>query len=197
MGRSIPDTLLDLADAAACLANARGGPGCRCPSGPRQGQRTRRNELRDDVRARIAAVLDDRRGYDWSAEDSGVATSAVVARAVEEERSLLADVPDPGRRRWALLPLPDLLRRLGVVTAAGGFTNGGALLFAPFRLDLISYTPSDALRGAHGQRAAFRAGAHRAAAMLRTHRRPNRPHAREPAVGSAVVHRGPSGGRGP
>lgn len=200
VGRSLPDTLLDLAEAATCLANAQGGhivvgvedklagPQALVGSGVLDPVRTQRRiyELTDpslivtvdavdsggvhllvitaprspDVHqvrgratervgtscepmstARIAAVVADRRGHDWSVEDSGHDASTVTARAVEEARRLLAETPDPERRRWADLSVRDLLRRLGVVTVGGGLSNGGALLFTSHRREpLAAYT---------------------------------------------------------
>lgn len=200
VGRSVPDALVDLAEAAACLANARGGsvvvgvaddvagPAALVGVGNLDPVRTQRRiyELTDpalvvtveplqvhgvtllritvprspDVHqvggratervgsscepmsaARIAAVVADRHGHDWSAEDSGTGIEAVSARAVEEARALLVAVTDPERRRWATLPVPDLLRRLGVVTGAGTLTNGGEMLFTALRQHaLIAYT---------------------------------------------------------
>ena len=200
VGRSVPDTLVDLAEASACMANAKGGsvvvgvaddasgPAAFVGAGDLDAVRTQRRiyELTEprlvvsieplryggaelleitvprspDVHqvrgraterigascvpmpaVRIAAVVADRHGHDWSAEDSGVGLDRVSARAVEEARALLAVVREPERRRWARLPVPDLLRRLGVVTPGDTLSNGGALMFTSTRAGaLISYT---------------------------------------------------------
>jgi len=78
---------------------------------------------------RIAQVLTDRRGEDWSAVDSGVPTSAADAVALAHARANLAVQPSPRPRGYASLQDADLLRALGVVTATGTLTNAGALLF--------------------------------------------------------------------
>lgn len=200
LGRSIPDTLADLAEAAACFANSQGGTlvvgvadklaGSRAfvGSGDLDPVRTQRRiyeltrpalivnvELVEtdgtsllvievprspDVHQvhgrstervgtscepmtamRIASVVADRRGHDWSAEASGVDPEAVTARAVEDVRRLLASAPDAERPRWASLSEPDLLRRLGLIGRDATLTNGGALLLASEnREPMVAYT---------------------------------------------------------
>lgn len=185
-GRSVPDTLRDLAEAAACFANARGGsvvvgvadrvPGAAafvgCSLDPMATKR-RIFELTDpplvvtaeslaqadrtllvlsipsspDVHAvggrcteristacepmstsRIATVVSERRGEDWSERDSGVKATAVDPSAIESARRL-AERAD-GRRGLAggSRSDQDLLRTLGLLTARGTLTNAGALL---------------------------------------------------------------------
>lgn len=80
--------------------------------------------------ARIAQVVGERRGDDWSAGDSGRPVDAASTRAFEEARRLLATAPDPVRRRYATLGDADLLSRLGLVHRHGTLTHAGALLFA-------------------------------------------------------------------
>lgn len=77
---------------------------------------------------RIAAVLSDRRGDDWSGKDSGQPLDTVSPTAEALARELLTQAPDHERNSWARLPWPDLCRRLGVVVD-DHYTNGGALLF--------------------------------------------------------------------
>ncbi|WP_147251545.1 ATP-binding protein [Blastococcus sp. TBT05-19] len=89
---------------------------------------------------RIAAVVAERRGDDWSAADSGVPRSAVVAGTLTEARRLLAEAPDAERRRWADSSDRDMLRRLGLLATAGTLTNAGALLLVANEASpLISY----------------------------------------------------------
>lgn len=200
VGRSRTDTLVDLAEAAACFANAAGGtvvigvadqstgreaivgsgdldavltqrriyeltaPPLVVPvdeldvegipllviTVPRSpdvhqvaGRSTERmgTSCEPMTSTRIAAVVSDRQGRDWSAEDSGVDIDAVTARAVDEARLLLADLADAERRSWASLSLPDMLRRIGVATTDGTLTNAGAMLFTPAgRQTRVAYT---------------------------------------------------------
>lgn len=77
---------------------------------------------------RIAAVVSQRRGDDWSAADSGVPRSSVAPGALSEARRLLAEAPDTERRRWAEGSDRDLLRRLGLLAPGATLTNAGALL---------------------------------------------------------------------
>ncbi len=90
---------------------------------------------------RIAAVVSERRGDDWSAAPSGLARSNVDGRIMDDVRRLLADAPDAERRRWAGLSERDLLRRLGLLAPDGGLTNAGALLLMPDDTRrLVTYT---------------------------------------------------------
>lgn len=77
---------------------------------------------------RIAAVVAQRRGDDWSAMDSGVPRAAAALGTLAEARRLLSDAPDAERRRWAELSDRDLLRRLGLLASSESLTNAGALL---------------------------------------------------------------------
>lgn len=78
---------------------------------------------------RIAQVVGERRGDDWSASDSGVPVAKASARALEEARRLLAEAPDPTRRAFVRQSDSDLLRHLGVVSPAGSLTAAGELMF--------------------------------------------------------------------
>ena len=100
---------------------------------------------------RIAAVIADRRGDDWSAEDSGTSLDHVDPVAMAQCRAFLAAHPDRTSRGYAEEADRDVLRLLGVVTSRHTLTNAGALLFTG-RLDhrdQISYvfrrTPTGAL----------------------------------------------------
>ena len=78
---------------------------------------------------RIAQVVAERRGDDWSVADSGTPVQEVSARAIEEARRLLNEAPDPVQRSFARHHDADVLRRLGVVTDRETLTMGGELLF--------------------------------------------------------------------
>lgn len=185
-GRSMADTLKDLAEAAMCFANAHGGslvvgvrddakgedafvgstldetrtvggiyeltePGLivivetvdfhgtalsvitvpRSPDVHQVGGRATERvgtTCRTMSATRIATVLSDRRGDDWSAKDSGRPLEGVSPVAEEMARELLGQASDPERVSWSRLPWPDVCGRLGVAVA-GHFTNGGAMLF--------------------------------------------------------------------
>lgn len=87
---------------------------------------------------RIATVLSDRRGDDWSSKDSGVPLASVSPVAEALVRELLSQAADQERSSWTRLPWPDVCSRLGVVTD-GSFTNGGALLFTDTGRDHVQY----------------------------------------------------------
>src|SRR5659263_45767 len=188
-GRSIGDTLEDLADAVACFANGGGGSvvvGVADKVGGAQAfvghtlhvdaTKHRIFELTDppllaDVREvqhaagsvlvitvprgatvhrvkkkmptervgtscetmstqRVAAVVGERSGDDWSAHDSGVSLAQVEELAIAAARVRLERSEDTRRRTRARLSTPDLLRALGVVTPKGALTNAGTLLFS-------------------------------------------------------------------
>ncbi|MBI1758231.1 MAG: putative DNA binding domain-containing protein [Actinobacteria bacterium] len=78
--------------------------------------------------SRIATVVGERRGEDWSAADSGVDPDHAVAPAMMLCRTLLGRSADPVRRDHAQHTDLDLLRRLGLLTASGTLVNAGALL---------------------------------------------------------------------
>lgn len=78
---------------------------------------------------RIAQVVGERRGDDWSSADTGAGLDDVSARALEEARRLLEQAPDPTRRDYARQRDADLLRRLGLVSPAGTLNAAGELLF--------------------------------------------------------------------
>lgn len=209
VGRSRDDALSDLAEAAACFANARGGvvvvgvadhPGgpaafVGCPldqAKTRQAVFGRTDpHLTVDVErvvrpegevlvitvpqsptlhsvknrhaeriatscmpmaaARIAQVMAERSGDDWSDHPTGLPLSHADPLALAIARRFLEASVDPTRQAYARLSDPDLLRALGVATPGGLLNRAGALLFArpePER-DVIAYvhrrTPSGSL----------------------------------------------------
>ncbi len=100
--------------------------------------------------AQIATVVAERRGHDWSAEDSHVPLTATSPIAVDLARNLLRGSTDPARRARAAQSTPDLLRALGLVTVEGTLVRAGELLFVePLAQsgDLVVYqyrrSPSD------------------------------------------------------
>ena len=188
VGRSIPDTLTDLAAAAACFANHHGGTivvGVRdSPGGPEalvgpgalDTAKTRRAifertdpPLTVDVGEltfhgvplliitvpesaavhavggrhtqrigtscmpmsadRIARLVADRRGDDWTDESTDVPAGAIDPLAMTTARQFLRDATDPARRAFAELSADDLLRALGVVDRDGSLNRAGVLLF--------------------------------------------------------------------
>lgn len=78
--------------------------------------------------AQIAGVLSERRGEDWSAEDTSRNLSDVSVVALEQARALLRASPDPARRSYAGETDEDLLRVLGVVSPQGTLSRAGELL---------------------------------------------------------------------
>lgn len=98
---------------------------------------------------RIATVISDRRGDDWSAQDSGIPLAHVDQVAIAQARTLLERVPDPARRAYARQPDADLLRSLGVVSERQTLTSAGALLLTSSDNEQLAYvfrrTPTGAL----------------------------------------------------
>lgn len=78
--------------------------------------------------AQIAALLAERRGDDWSGEDTGRPLTDVSATAVEQARALLRAARDPARRAYAGGTTEDLLRALGVTTSRNTLIRAGELL---------------------------------------------------------------------
>lgn len=188
VGRSIGDTLTDLAEAAACLANAQGGslvvgvkdrqPGAEAFVGASQldptrtvgriyeltepgliviadlvdyrgvqllritvprspdihqvaGKATERvgKSCRPMNAARIATLLADRRGDDWSAKDSGASAHSVSPLVQATVRERLARSSSAERNAWAQLPWPDICRRVGAM-GDSTLNNAGWTLLA-------------------------------------------------------------------
>jgi len=100
---------------------------------------------------RIASLVAERYGDDWSAHDSGVSVHDVDEVAVAIARSRLERSVDPRRRERSRTATAELLRALGVVTERNTLTNAGALLFRGLEQFpvLVSYvyrrTPTGAL----------------------------------------------------
>lgn len=79
---------------------------------------------------RIASVVAERRGSDWSAEATDTPASDVDPLAMTTARGLLARSSDEKIRRLAAEPQDiDVLRALGVVHEGTRLTNAGSLLF--------------------------------------------------------------------
>lgn len=91
--------------------------------------------------SQIASLLAERRGEDWSSEDSGRSASDVSPVALERARALLRVSPDPARRPFAGESDLALLRILGVMAPVGTLTRAGELLLcdAPPTRPLIVY----------------------------------------------------------
>ena len=79
--------------------------------------------------AQIAALLAERRGEDWSSEDTGRPLASVSAAALERARTLLRASPDPVRRGYATESDPGLLRILGLTSGRDSLNRAGVLLF--------------------------------------------------------------------
>lgn len=77
----------------------------------------------------IAGLIAERRGDDWSSEDTGRPLTAVSATGIEQARALLRSSPDPLRRGYASETTEDLLRILGVTSPRGTLIRAGELLF--------------------------------------------------------------------
>lgn len=185
-GRSRDDTAKDLAEAAACFANAQGGTVIvgvqdrvggpealvstdldpdrllrriyeltsphltveitevdvtgarllviRVPRSPEvhqvDGRATRRvvTSCEPMTASQIAALLSERRGEDWSAEDTTRPLSDVSAVAIDLARSMLRGAADPARRAYATETDEDLLRVMGVVSPGGTLLRAGEVL---------------------------------------------------------------------
>lgn len=98
------------------------------------------SDCRPMTSGRIAAVVVERQGHDWSADDSTVPVEAVSARAIEEVRGLLRATGDTQREGWAALSVRDLCRRLGVLTTTGTLTNAGKVLLVGAPTAPLDYT---------------------------------------------------------
>jgi ATP-dependent DNA helicase RecG len=100
---------------------------------------------------RIATVVADRRGEDWSDQRSGVPPSAASPVALAAARSLLQRATDPTVAGYATRSDADLLRSLGCIGPEGQLNNAGALLFTDLveQDEVLVYihrrTPSGAL----------------------------------------------------
>ena len=83
------------------------------------------------VSAEVMDVEDaaQRRGDDWSAEDSGAPLDSVDPVAMAQYRAFLAAHPDRANRGYAEELDRKVPRLLGVVTSRQTLNNAGALLF--------------------------------------------------------------------
>lgn len=92
--------------------------------------------------SQIATLLSERRGEDWSNEDSGRSTGEVSRVALEMARLLLRQSADPQRRAYSTESDDDLLRVLGLVSEHGTLLQAGSLLIGEPRdntNDLVVY----------------------------------------------------------
>jgi len=100
---------------------------------------------------RIAQVMQDRAGDDWSAHTTAVPLTAVDPVAMSIARRFLEASVDPTRRGYARLSDPDLLRVLGVAATDGSLNRAGLLLLGTpdDKRELVAYshrrTPTGAL----------------------------------------------------
>lgn len=78
--------------------------------------------------SQIAGLLSERRGEDWSAEDTARPLSDVSAVALDLARSMLRGAVDPARRAYASETDEDLLRVMGVVSPDGTLLRAGEVL---------------------------------------------------------------------
>lgn len=74
-------------------------------------------------------ALEDRQGYDWTAEKTPHGVEEVSAAAVERARAYLRESGEESRFKLAQEETPDLLRKLGVADEKGRLNRAGALLF--------------------------------------------------------------------
>lgn len=78
----------------------------------------------------IASLISDRRGQDWSDEDSGLSPDAISAACLDQARGLLRRSADPQRRSHATDTDLDLLRALGLIAPNGHLLRAGEVLLA-------------------------------------------------------------------
>ena len=78
---------------------------------------------------RIASVVAERQGQDWSAAETDIPAAASDPIALVAAREMVLRNPKETIRRLAAKGDSDLLGGLGVLTARGTLTNAGALLF--------------------------------------------------------------------
>src|SRR5262245_58745347 len=83
-------------------------------------------DMRPDDQVR---VMEERSGYDWSAEATASTIDDVSPTALERARAFLRASGDRSREELATKEAPELLRRLGVLTASGKLNRAGELLF--------------------------------------------------------------------
>ncbi|WP_449064523.1 ATP-binding protein [Planomonospora algeriensis] len=76
----------------------------------------------------IAALVEERRGIDWSAAPTGRPIGDASPIALEVARELLNEHPDPARQGYARMTDADLVRLLGLVSPEGTLNRAGDLL---------------------------------------------------------------------
>lgn len=100
---------------------------------------------------RIALVVDERRGADWSDGGTELPLTSVDPLAMAATRQFLLAGGTATHQRFARMTDPDLLRALGVVNPQGRLKRAGELLFvdSPERAEYMAYvhrrTPAGAL----------------------------------------------------
>lgn len=100
---------------------------------------------------RIALVVDERRGADWSDASTELPLTAVDPLAMAAARQFLGAAGTATHQRFGRMTDTDLLRALGVVDARGRLKRAGEALFvdSPDRAEYMAYvhrrTPSGAL----------------------------------------------------
>jgi ATP-dependent DNA helicase RecG len=86
----------------------------------------------------VARLVEERRGYDWSAEVSERSAGDVAPEAMDAARRLLRNLPGE-RAQYASLTDADLLSALGVLAGRARLTRAGELMFCAGRPDAILY----------------------------------------------------------
>ena len=109
-------------------------------------------DMPPDVQRR---VIEERSGYDWSAEETSATAEDVSASAVERARGYLRASGERSRIALAARDDPELLRQLGVMTASGRLNRAGEILFVAAPHDeppLVVYRRRRAAGGSSTQR---------------------------------------------
>lgn len=91
-------------------------------------------------------------GWDWSAQDSGVAVDAARSTALQRARDFLTAAGEDRNLDLAAAPVGDLLRRLNVVTPSGTLTNAGVIAFVGRGAPAIDYVRREVTGGDSVQR---------------------------------------------
>ncbi|ABS01850.1 ATP-binding protein [Kineococcus radiotolerans] len=93
-----------------------------------------------------------RSGWDWSAQDSGLALDAARSTALQRARDFLTAAGEEKNLDLAAASDSDLLRRLNVVTPAGTLTNAGVIAFVGRDVPGIDYVRREVAGGDSLQR---------------------------------------------
>ena len=91
-------------------------------------------------------------GWDWSAQDSGVAVDAARSTALQRARDFLTAAGEDRNLDLAAAPVGDLLRRLNAVTPSGTLTNAGVIAFVGRGAPAIDYVRREVTGGDSVQR---------------------------------------------